>query len=75
MSSAQRPDATTKYCKNCRLRLPISSDEAYSTARYCLMDGLACAALAMRFPECTKLPGPLVPGDADADRWFAGTHR
>lgn len=40
----------------------IDSEEANSTARYCLMDSLACAALAMRFPECTKLLGPLVPG-------------
>jgi 2-methylcitrate dehydratase len=40
----------------------IQSDEAYETARYCLMDSLACAILALRFPECTKLLGPLVPG-------------
>ena len=40
----------------------IDSDEAYDTARYCLMDTLGCAFLAMRFPECTKHLGPLVPG-------------
>ncbi|MCF6226555.1 MAG: bifunctional 2-methylcitrate dehydratase/aconitate hydratase [Xanthomonadales bacterium] len=40
----------------------ITSDEAWKTARYCLMDSLACATLAMDFPECTKLLGPLVPG-------------
>lgn len=40
----------------------IDSDEAYSTARYCLMDSLACAMLAMDFPECVRLLGPLVPG-------------
>ena len=40
----------------------ISSDEAYNTARYCLMDTLGCGLLALRFPECTKHLGPLVPG-------------
>ena len=40
----------------------IQSREAYETARYCLMDSLACALLALRFPECTKLLGPIVPG-------------
>ena len=40
----------------------IDSSEAYDTARLCLMDSLACAILALRFPECTKLLGPIVPG-------------
>lgn len=40
----------------------ISSAEAYDTARYCLMDTLGCGLLALRFPECTKHLGPLVPG-------------
>jgi 2-methylcitrate dehydratase len=40
----------------------IESDEAWSTARYCLMDSLACAMLAMKFPGCTRLLGPMVPG-------------
>ena len=40
----------------------IDSEEAYTTARYCLMDSLACAMLALDFPECVKLLGPIVPG-------------
>jgi len=40
----------------------INSEEAWSTARYCLMDSLACAMLAMKFPGCTRLLGPMVPG-------------
>ena len=40
----------------------IESEEAYSTARYCLMDSLACGMLAMKFPGCTQLLGPMVPG-------------
>lgn len=41
---------------------PISSMEAFETARYCLMDALGCAMLALNFPACTKLLGPIVPG-------------
>ncbi len=40
----------------------IHSDEAYDTARHCLMDTLGCGFLALRFPECTKHLGPIVPG-------------
>ncbi|MEX2482151.1 MAG: bifunctional 2-methylcitrate dehydratase/aconitate hydratase [Gammaproteobacteria bacterium] len=40
----------------------IDSTEAYDTARNCLMDTLGCGLLALRFPECTKHLGPLVPG-------------
>ena len=38
------------------------SPAAYTTARYCLLDALACAFLALRAPECTRLLGPVVPG-------------
>ena len=40
----------------------VQSAEAYDTARNCLMDTLGCGLLALRFPECTKLLGPLVEG-------------
>ncbi|MCP1673277.1 2-methylcitrate dehydratase [Natronocella acetinitrilica] len=40
----------------------INSKEAYETARYMLMDSLACAMLALQYPACTKLLGPVVPG-------------
>lgn len=40
----------------------IESEEAYETARHCLMDSLGCGFLALRFPECAKLLGPIVPG-------------
>ncbi|MFX1480064.1 MAG: bifunctional 2-methylcitrate dehydratase/aconitate hydratase [Promethearchaeota archaeon] len=42
------------------LNYEISSKEAYNTARLCLMDSIGCAILALRFPECTKLLGPIV---------------
>ncbi|MCL5023062.1 MAG: bifunctional 2-methylcitrate dehydratase/aconitate hydratase [Nitrospirae bacterium] len=40
----------------------ITDEEAYDTARYVLMDSLGCALLALRYPECKKLLGPVVPG-------------
>jgi 2-methylcitrate dehydratase len=41
---------------------PISSDLAYDTARYCLMDSLGCAMLALQYPACVRHLGPIVPG-------------
>jgi 2-methylcitrate dehydratase len=40
----------------------IKSDLAYTTARYCLMDTLGCGILALKYPACTKLLGPVIPG-------------
>src|SRR5205085_5040124 len=41
---------------------PQFSDEAYETAGYCLLDTLGCGILALNYPACTKLLGPVVPG-------------
>ena len=40
----------------------IDSEIAYDTARYCLMDSLGCAFLALKYPECVRHLGPIVPG-------------
>jgi 2-methylcitrate dehydratase len=40
----------------------IRSEVAYETAFYCLMDTLACGFQALKYPACTKLLGPVVPG-------------
>ncbi len=40
----------------------VKSSEAYKTARYILMDTLGCGMLALDYPACTKLLGPVVPG-------------
>ncbi len=40
----------------------VESDEAYDTARHCLMDTIGCGLLALRYPECAKLLGPIIPG-------------
>ena len=44
------------------LAAPAFSNEAFDTARHCLMDSLGCGLLALNYPACTKLLGPLVPG-------------
>ncbi len=40
----------------------LSSSEAFETSRYVLLDAIACALMALRFPECAKLAGPIIPG-------------
>ncbi len=40
----------------------IDSKLAYDTARYCLMDTLACGFQALSDPACATLLGPVVPG-------------
>lgn len=40
----------------------ITSDEAFKTAHYCLLDTLGCGFEALTYPACTKLLGPVVPG-------------
>jgi len=43
------------------------SDEALDTARWCLADTLACGIMALAYPACTKLLGPVVPGTSIAN--------
>ncbi len=45
----------------------IDSAEAYTTAGYVLLDALGCALLALRFPECRRLLGPVAPGTTVPD--------
>ena len=40
----------------------VKSKDAVKTARYAILDAVGCALLALNFPECTKLLGPVVPG-------------
>src|ERR687885_1448444 len=39
----------------------IDGAEAWETARYCLLDALGCGLLALGYPACSKLIGPVVP--------------
>src|SRR5947208_14225763 len=64
VKSALRPapdgvlSAIADYARNST----VESQPAYQTARYCLMDSLACALQALAIPACRKLLGPVVPG-------------
>jgi 2-methylcitrate dehydratase len=56
------PDAVLAAIADYVLNYNADSTEARETARYCLMDSLGCALLALEYPECCKLLGPVVPG-------------
>ncbi len=40
----------------------ITSEEAFQTAHYCLLDTLGCGFEALTYPACTKMLGPIVMG-------------
>ena len=40
----------------------VPAGEAMDTAAICLGDSLGCALLALNFPECVRMLGPVVPG-------------
>ncbi len=40
----------------------ILSEEALNTARNCLMDTIGCGLMALKYPNCTRHLGPIVPG-------------
>jgi len=62
--SAKRPDPDQSMVDiaNYVADYRIDSTEAYDTARYMLLDSLGTSMLAMKFPECVKHLGPVVPG-------------
>jgi 2-methylcitrate dehydratase len=43
-------------------RTDAGSDEAVETARYALLDAIGCGLVALDYPQCTKLLGPIVKG-------------
>ena len=40
----------------------VVSEEALNTARNCLIDTIGCGLLALKYPNCTRHLGPIVPG-------------
>ena len=62
--SAERPppDAALVAIAAYARKFTVQSDAAYETARYCLMDTLACGFQALEYPACRRLLGPVVPG-------------
>jgi 2-methylcitrate dehydratase len=65
ITSAMRPepDALLQQIADYVLDLDkITGDDAMDTARLCLMDTLGCGLLALNYPACVKMLGPVVPG-------------
>ena len=64
ISTANRPpfDPLLRQIADYVCDFNAPSEEALNTARYCLLDTLGCGLLALKYPACTKLLGPVVPG-------------
>lgn len=62
LSDRPAPDKVLTDIADYVTQYKVTSEEAYTTARYCLMDTLACGIMALKFPACTKMLGPIVPG-------------
>ncbi len=56
------PDNLITEIANYVMDYQISSQEAFETAKNCLIDTIGCGLLALKFPACTKLMGPIVSG-------------
>src|SRR3569833_1570427 len=64
IKSAERPapDSALVAIADYAQSFKVTSAQAYETARYCLMDTLACGFQALKYPACTRPVGPVVPG-------------
>src|ERR1700694_4631303 len=56
------PDPILTAIADYALSYEIKNKLAYETAGYCMMPTLAGAFQALKYPACTKLMGPVVPG-------------
>jgi 2-methylcitrate dehydratase len=61
------PDPLLVEIADYALNYDSQNDEALDTARWCLADTLACGIMALAYPACTKLLGPVVPGTTIAN--------
>ena len=64
INSRPDPDELITQIADYVMDYEIQSDEAYETAKSCLIDTLGCGLLALSFPACTKLLGPIIEGTA-----------
>ncbi|MBY8913539.1 bifunctional 2-methylcitrate dehydratase/aconitate hydratase [Bacillus sp. YC2] len=62
--TATRMDTVIEEISDYVLHQEIDSSEAFTTAGHVLLDTIGCGILALSYPECTKLLGPIVPGTA-----------
>ena len=57
-------DSVIKEIADYVVNFEIKSDLALDTARNCLIDTIGCGLLALKFPACTKMLGPVVEGSS-----------
>ncbi|MBW8889379.1 MAG: bifunctional 2-methylcitrate dehydratase/aconitate hydratase [Fibrobacteres bacterium] len=63
ISNEKRPaDAALLAIADYAHGFAVPGGEALDTAALCLADSLGCAMLALGFPACAKMLGPVVPG-------------
>lgn len=65
ITSARRPEADVLLQQIADYVLDpdrITSEDALETARLCFIDTLGCGLLALNYPACVKMLGPVVPG-------------
>lgn len=61
-TTASKTDKLLLDIANYVLNYEIKSEEAYKIAQHVLLDSIGTGLLALRFPECAKNLGPIVPG-------------
>lgn len=61
-SSHPQLDGVVEQIARYVVEFETPSEEALATAHLSALDALGCGLLALRFPECAKLLGPIVPG-------------
>jgi 2-methylcitrate dehydratase len=57
-----KPDAVLQDIADYVHDYKVSTDLAWETARLCLIDTVGCGLEGLRFPQCERLMGPVVPG-------------
>jgi 2-methylcitrate dehydratase len=57
-----KPDAVLQDIADYVHDYKVSTDLAWETARLCLIDTIGCGLEGLRFPQCERLMGPVVPG-------------
>ena len=62
VKSSQPYDQEIQEIVDYALSYSVTSDLAYKTAWYCLLDTIGCGLEALEYPACTKLLGTLAPG-------------
>jgi 2-methylcitrate dehydratase len=58
----QDPDLLFRQIADYVHSTTIESSDAWETARLCLLDAIGCGLLALNYPACGRLIGPVVPG-------------